>query len=386
MAVRGALAAAVALVVTATASGTAGALSAPQRPSLDGAATPVAQLDDDLDVAAYVLVDPASGQVLAAHNEHEPRPVASTIKILTALSVAERADLDDTVTIGSEVVGIGGADVGLSPGDVWHVRELLDALVALSGNDAAEALARHVGGTREAFLAAMAHDVAALGLGQRTIATPSGLSNDARLSAHDLAVIATAALHHPDLEGVFARSTVTTPAGELRSRNFLLDEYPGATGVKTGYTAAAGWCLVGSAVRDGRELVAVVLGATSERSRLDAVSRLLDHGFVATRTVTLGTRLDLAQAGGVALYEVSTVVTIPAHARVELATPALAGIVAGTTATFEILVDGTPRGRVQADPSVPDREPPEGDAHVGAALVDATYGALRAAAAAGVLG
>lgn len=251
-------------------------------------------------VAAYVLVEGASGQILAARHADQQRAVASTVKILTALSVARRTDLEDQVTVGSEVEGLEGSSAGLAPGDTWKVEELLDALISRSGNDAAEALARHVGGDVDGFLAMMRQDAAELGLGDITMVSASGLDDDNQLSAHDLSLLARAALADEELRPLLGREQVVLPgAGALENRNLLVGRYGGATGVKTGFTQAAGNSLVGSAERDGRELIAVVLGAGDDPARFDAAASLLDLGFDAFAVQRLTSTLTYRRAGGV---------------------------------------------------------------------------------------
>lgn len=231
---------------------------------------------------SYLLVDAGTGQVLAQHEADLRRPVASTIKILTALSALRRAAPDEVVTVGPEIHGIGGASVGLREGDQVTVAQLLEAVVARSGNEATVALAHHTAGSVEAFLEHMRRDAADLGLDGLRLVTPSGLEDRNLVSARDLAVITRAAMQDPAFRAVAARSAVTLPRiGTVASRNELLTTYPGATGVKTGFTSIAGYSVVGSAQRDGRELIAVVLDAASDEARFQDAATLLDHGFEA---------------------------------------------------------------------------------------------------------
>lgn len=229
-----------------------------------------------------ILVETRTGQVLATIDADARVPVASTIKALTALTVGARTETDELVTAGDEVDGLpfDGASVGLEPGDTWTVEQLTAGIIARSGNDAASALAVHVAGGAEGFLELMREDAAALGLEGVTIETVHGLGDLDRLSARDLATIGRAALADEQLAAVLAAPSVQLPGlGRISSRNELLVTYPGADGVKTGYTAAAGRTLIASATRDGRQLLAVVLGSPGLDGHFRDAAALLDHGF-----------------------------------------------------------------------------------------------------------
>jgi serine-type D-Ala-D-Ala carboxypeptidase (penicillin-binding protein 5/6) len=337
--------------------------------------------------AAYVLMDAETGQVLAARDATEPRPVASTVKVLTALSVIARTELDDPVTVGDEVQGVAGAGVGLAPGDTWRVEQLLDAVISRSGNEAAEALATHVGGDAEGFIAMMLADAAALGLGEPVLVSPSGLDDTNQLSAMDLAALARAALAEPDLRPFFARREVVLPSvGRIETRNQLLLSYPDATGVKTGYTRAAGYGLIGSAQRDGRELIAVVLDAGEEPARFLGAASLLDLGFDAYRPAVLEARAVFAVAGGERVLQVPpTPVLTPTRSRAELKLPVTARPPEADV-QVDIEVEGdtlaTVTGRLDATGLPPTTSD---EARIGRAAVDGAYAALRAAAAGDVL-
>ncbi len=231
---------------------------------------------------SYLVVDAATGQTLAAKDADVRRPVASTVKILTALSVLRRASLDDLVTAGDEVRGLAAdaATVGLEPGEVWKVGDLLEALIARSGNDAALALAAGVGGTVEEFVGLMDSDARALGLDGVALHEPAGLGDRNRLSARDLADITRAALADPRFAALVAQRDVDLPGvGPVPSRNRLLRDYAGALGVKTGFTSAAGRCLIAAAERQGRRLIAVVLGSTLPEAHFSDARNLLDFAF-----------------------------------------------------------------------------------------------------------
>jgi serine-type D-Ala-D-Ala carboxypeptidase (penicillin-binding protein 5/6) len=367
----------------------AAALEPPPAPTFD-LAVPASWPDPDparIDAVAYLLLDAVTGQVLVEHAADERRAVASTIKLLTALSVLERAGLDDEVVVGDEVVGIAGSGVGLAPGDRWSVEQLLDALIARSGNDAAEALATHVGGDRAGFVAMMNADARALGLDQAVIVDPSGLDDDNHLTARELATIARVALADDQLRPLLGRARVLLPnAGRLDSRNLLLTSYDGATGLKTGYTEQAGNNLVASARRGDRELIAVVLGSGADPGRFTSAATLLDLGFGSFGLQELETELRFALGGGsVRLHVEPILVTLPIDRTAQVSLP-----VSVRPPEDDLVVEvwaGEDRlGSVRAVLDETGRPAPVGGgAALGQGAADGAYAALRAAAAGGSL-
>lgn len=346
----------------------------------------------DVDAVAWILLDATTGQVLAAERADEQRPVASTIKVLTALTAVRRAALDEEVTAGEEVVGVPGASVSLAPGDRWTVEELLQGILIRSGNDAAEALAAHVAGDAEAYLELMREDAVGLGLdvdGEDGVVlrSVSGLDDVNQLSAADLAVLGRAALAEPQLRELLAVETVQLPGlDEEPNRNLLLGSYPGATGIKTGFTTPAGNTLVASAARDGRELVAVVLDAGDDPARFEQAARLLDHGFDEHEHVEAADERVLLVAGGQRRLGVGPArVTVPAGAQVAVAlgVPPRASDVA---AQAPLLVDDAPVGELPVRLGPPERTEVDGAGVVGRAAVDGVHAALRAGLADGASG
>ena len=337
-----------------------------------------------MEATAYVLLDTTSGQVLAERAADERRPVASTIKVLTALTALERVDLDEEVTVGEEVADVPGSGVGLAPGDTWTVAQLVDAIIARSGNEAAEALAVHVAGSREEFLRLMEADAAAIGVRGLELVSVSGLDDDNRLSAMDLALLSQAALAHEQLGPILGRREVTLPGeGTVESRNLLLASYADATGVKTGFTSAAGNSLIGSAARGDRELVAVILDAGDDPARFDAARRLLDLGFDAYSVRSLSASLRFRVAGGEVRLEVEdTELVLPSAEEAVLELPIAARPPEGD-ARIPVRSGGEEVGRL---PAVLDRSrapAPTDDPTtlLGRAVVDGAYAALRARAA-----
>ena len=237
-----------------------------------------------LDAAAAALVDLDSGQVLYRRNGRVRRPVASLTKIMTALLVLEATDPGDRVVASATAAAQEGAELELRRGEVQPVRQLLYALMLQSANDAAVALAEHVGGSVSEFVQDMNRRVRRLGLDRTRFASPNGLNDAGYSTALDLARITIEAYELPAFAEVVATRSrrIRAPRGEprhIQSRNALLWLYPGAMGVKTGYTAAAGFCIVAAAERDGLRLVAVALGSPDEAFS-DGAS-LLSYGFEA---------------------------------------------------------------------------------------------------------
>ncbi|GGI04877.1 D-alanyl-D-alanine carboxypeptidase family protein [Egicoccus halophilus] len=376
-------------------------LTAPPTPAVAGPPpSDWPDVPEDVTASAVVLVEASSGQRLLERGAEQPRPVASTIKVLTALTAVDRVELDAEVTVGPEVL-VEGASVGLRPGETWTVRQLLEAILIRSGNDAAEALATFVGGDTDRFLRLMEQDAARLGLEQRDFGSVTGLGDLHEVSALDLATIARAALAHEQLRPLLARREVTLPGQPTEpNRNLLLGSYPGATGVKTGFTLAAGNSLIASAQRDGRELVAVVLDAGDDPARFTQAARLLDAGFDAYALEQPSVRLDLAVAGGWHSYALPpTTVTTPTDrpASVSVTVPARppeAQVEVEVHAGAEPLTELA--ARTLASPSAVAAEAGDGDAgsgtpdagsaaRLGAALVDGAYASLRAASGADAL-
>ncbi len=236
-----------------------------------------------------VLWDPADDRVLYGSAATVPRRMASTTKIMTVLLALEAGTVDDTVTVSPEAVAVGAspgaATLGLRAGQRIAMRSLLAGLILRSGNDAAVAVAEHVAGSEAAFVKAMNARAVKLGLDDTRFLNATGLTDDPdhHASPRDLARLAEVALRDDDFATWAGAARLDLPGlGTLVSRNELLGRYPGATGVKTGYTNLAGLCLVASAARDGRRLITVVLD--SQASFRDSAA-LLDYGYEAFRRV-----------------------------------------------------------------------------------------------------
>jgi D-alanyl-D-alanine carboxypeptidase (penicillin-binding protein 5/6) len=257
-----------------------------------------------LTAAAAALGDLDTGEVLWQRKGTERRPIASVTKIMTALLVLETSDPREVVTASAAAAAQSGAELGLEEGEAVPVRDLLLALMLQSANDAAVALAEHVAGNVEAFVDGMNRRARQLGLVDTLFASPNGLDDSGYSTARDLVALTTDAFAQP----AFARLVSTRfhripgPDDEeprrIQNRNALLWLYPGARGVKTGYTASAGFCLVAASERGGLRLVGVILGAPGEAFTDGAA--LLNHGYAAyeRRTVIAeGQRLGPVEVG-----------------------------------------------------------------------------------------
>ena len=236
-----------------------------------------------LEAEAYALYDLDAEMELLNHNADEQRAMASVTKLMTALVTLENASLADEVVISESAAGTGEAEVGLVAGETWTVWELLNAIIVRSGNDAATALAEYVGGSVEGFAELMNAKAADLGMAGTNFVNPHGLDADGHYStANDLVLLGLAA-HSDPVVARLARTRVVkfrpAPSGEVRritNTNELLGSFDGVVGLKTGYTGDAGRVLVSTARREGRTLVAVVMG--TEDHFADS-RELLEFGF-----------------------------------------------------------------------------------------------------------
>lgn len=216
--------------------------------------------------SSYIVMYQPGRQVLSGSGQDARLPMASTTKIVTAIVTLENSKPEDVVTIPKEAVGIEGSSVYLREGERFTVEELLHALMLQSGNDAAAALALYVGKNMDNFVKMMNDYAASLHLENTHFCNPHGLHDDMHYtSAYDLACLTCAAMDNASFAKIVATKKFDVPATEYRSartwynKNKMLTMYPGACGVKTGYTTKSGRCLVSSAVRDGMPLVCVVL-------------------------------------------------------------------------------------------------------------------------------
>ena len=238
-----------------------------------------------------ILIEAKTGRVLYERNAHEPLPMASTTKIMTALVALENGNLNEPVTTGRNAFGVPGTSIYLSLGEQLPLIDMLYGLMLASGNDAAVAIAEHIGGDVDGFCKMMNERAEDIGCENTVFATPHGLPADNHhTTARDLALIAREAMQNPTFREIVSTQRASIPWAErdydriLNNKNKLLSEYPGAIGVKTGYTKAAGRCLVFAAERDGLELIGVVLNCPNWFQEAEAI---LDRGFENWQMVSL---------------------------------------------------------------------------------------------------
>ena len=241
---------------------------------------------------AWCLMDAATGTVLAAHNEHTPLAPASVTKVMTLLLIMEAIDSGalkwtDTVTASESAAAKGGSQVYLKVGETMTVEDMVKSIAVSSANDCACAMAEHLAGSESAFVTRMNTRAAELGMKDTHFVNCTGLDDDPaakdhKTSAYDIALMSRELLvNHPDIKKYTTiwMDSVRGGAFGLSNTNKLVRFYDGATGLKTGFTAAAGYCLSASASRGGMELIAVVLGCETSTDRFNACRGMLDHGF-----------------------------------------------------------------------------------------------------------
>lgn len=218
---------------------------------------------------AACVLELSTGRVLFEHDMHRRLPMASTTKVMTALLAIERGDLSDSVTCSKNAYGVPGTSIYLAEGETLTLEEMLLGLMLSSGNDAAVAIAEHIGGTVQGFVQMMNERAKEIGAVNTHFANPHGLPDDTHVTtAYDLALIAREAMKNPVFRQIVSTQHASIPwegrtyDRQLNNKNRLLSSYPGATGVKTGFTSRAGRCLVFGAQRNGLELIGVVLGCS----------------------------------------------------------------------------------------------------------------------------
>ena len=249
---------------------------------------PVHAVELPVEAKAALLMEKETGQVLFAKEEHQRLEPASVTKIMTMLLTMEaisRGELryEDTVTVSKNAASMGGSQVYLSEGEQITVEELLKAVCVSSGNDASVALAEQVSGVTELFVQQMNNRAKELGMVDTCFLNPTGLPAEGHMtSAYDIALMSRELiLHHPDLRRFTTIWMDTIRGGEfgLSNTNKLIRFYEGATGLKTGSTDAAGYCISATAERSGMELIAVVLGGETSQQRFEDAKTLLNYGF-----------------------------------------------------------------------------------------------------------
>jgi len=250
------------------------------------AAAPILPSPPTLDARAYLLLDYHSGEILAEKGIDDPVEPASLTKLMTAYVVASElasahVSLDDRVTVSEKAWRMGGSRMFIEVDTQVAVDDLLKGVIVQSGNDASVALAEHVSGTEEAFAAIMNQHAIQLGMSGSSFVNSTGLPDpDHYTTTRDMAILSAALKRDfPDIYDLHAMREFTFNGIRQFNRNKLLWRDESVDGVKTGYTDSAGYCLVASAQRGDMRLVSVVMGSTSENTRVKASQALLNYGF-----------------------------------------------------------------------------------------------------------
>lgn len=241
----------------------------------------------DIPAASALLCETSTGEVLFEKNSAEKRPPASITKIMTMLLTVEAAEsgkisLNDTVTASEHACSMGGSQIWLEKGETMVLSDLLKSVAVGSANDAAVALAEHISGSEDAFVALMNKRAAELSMNDTHFVNASGLDADGHMStAADVAKMACELLKHDIIKSYTTiwMDSVRNGKTQLVNTNKLIRFYEGATGLKTGTTDKAGYCVTASAKKNGMELVAVILDGQTSDLRFSAAKALLNYGF-----------------------------------------------------------------------------------------------------------
>ena len=241
---------------------------------------------------SWLLMEASTGQVLAASNAHEALAPASVTKVMTLLLIMEAIDSGsiawtDLVTASDAAAAKGGSQVYLKAGETMSVEDMVKSIAVSSANDCACAMAEFLAGSEAAFVERMNARAAELGMEDTHFVNCTGLDDgenakEHKTSAHDIAIMSRELLvNHPEIKRFTTiwMDSIRDGAFGLSNTNKLVRFYKGATGLKTGFTQGAGYCLSASAERDGMELIAVVMGAETSQDRFDACRGMLDYGF-----------------------------------------------------------------------------------------------------------
>ena len=254
--------------------------------------------------AAWVVYDPWREAVLWGENIHQRRPMASTTKIMTAALALELYNLETEVTIRPQWCGVEGSSMYLRAGETLTIADLLHGLMLMSGNDAALALAALHSGGADGFVILMNARAQELGLENTAFTNPGGLNAEGHFSsAYDMAVMAAWAMENPDFAAIVGSKTTTSAGRYMKNHNRLLSSLEGCSGVKTGYTSAAGRCLVSACTRLGRTFIVVTLDGSNDWRDHSALHEAAFSGLALRRITKAGTvgTAHLAEGGSVEL-------------------------------------------------------------------------------------
>jgi D-alanyl-D-alanine carboxypeptidase (penicillin-binding protein 5/6) len=262
--------------------------------------------DLKINAKAALLLDFNTGEIIYKLNENDRLAPASITKIMTLLLAIEAVDsgkigLKDQVIISSHAEGMGGSQVYLEAGESQELEELFKAIAIRSANDAAVAVAEYISGSEDVFVKKMNDRAKALGMKNTQFSNTSGLPDaNHYISAYDVALMSKELLKHEKIHEWLSIYMYDMKVGKNKpsvqtmvNTNRLIKEYEGATGIKTGSTNEAGYCLSGSAKRGNLQLIAVVMGSENSKIRFDEAKRMLDYGFANYDSVSIGKKGDI---------------------------------------------------------------------------------------------
>ena len=240
--------------------------------------------EPNINSRSAIVFDRNSKEVIYGKDENTKKKMASTTKIMTCIVVLEKGELTDTVIVSKNAAGTGGSRVGLKTGDKATVQDLLYGLMLCSGNDAAVALAEHVGGSVEGFAELMNAKAKELNLSNTNFVTPHGLDNENHYTtAYELAIMADYGLKNKTFRSIVGTKNITININRkprnLNNTNELLGSVSGVYGVKTGFTNGANRCLVSSCKRDNLDIITVVLGADTKKFRTQDSLKLINYAM-----------------------------------------------------------------------------------------------------------
>lgn len=266
------------------------------------AVTPLSQQELPIPAPAACLLEQQTGALLYEKDAHSRRSIASVTKVMTLLLILEAIDQgslswETQVTASAHAAGMGGSQIWLEEGETMSVSELVKCITVVSANDCSVAMAEHLSGSEEAFTRQMNRRAEELGLRNTHFTNCTGLFDEPEhySSAYDVAVMARALMDHPEIRdySTIWMDTARNGAFGLNNTNKLIRSYPGATGLKTGFTNGAGYCLAATAQREETAFVAAVLGAETSQQRFDSAAALLNHGFANFSLCDLAARVPL---------------------------------------------------------------------------------------------
>lgn len=244
--------------------------------------------EPSINARSAVVMDFETGTLLYTKNAFRKRPMASTTKIMTAIIALEYCSLDEDVLISKRAANMGGSVMGIKAGTTLKLNDLLHGMLICSGNDAAVAIAEHIGGSIEGFSEIMNRKAVEIGAFSTNFSNPHGLDAENHYStAYDLAKITRYALNIPEFDEIVRKKEFYFNGRVLKNTNEMLDLYEGADGVKTGYTGLAGRCLITSATKKDMRLISVVLFCDTKNLRTSSSMKILDYSFAEYDSIKL---------------------------------------------------------------------------------------------------